>query len=525
MSADAPSTYDDIPYPGVPFQSAHPDTLAAVASLFGLDAAPANACRVLELGCGIGGHLIPMAAVYPQSEFIGIDLSARQIETACETVAELGLTNIRFEAMDLADIDESFGSFDYILCHGVFSWVPEQVRSRILEVNREHLKPDGLAYISYNTYPGWYLRRAVREMLVYEAQRAKAPRDQVKQALQFLRLQAEAYADADDAFHAVLKEEAEHLNDRDEAYIYHEYLEADNNPMYFADFVRLVEQHDLEYVADTELDCIDCQRLDPRLHQALAESSSGIVDFEQRADFSRGRSFRRSILCRNDREPTRPIDPKRIQSLWLASCTRLKRRPTEIRPDTSLEFEMPNGRTLTTNNPLAQAMLAVLSESWPHRMAFDTLLQQVVERLEAAGISTPHEKVGEELAGVALQCFPSQFVSLYSTPITFPVTPSERPQASPVARLQARHGQQRVTNLLHLVVDLHPLQRVLLPWVDGTRTAADLTAVLVQATLDGQLDVQEDGQPVTDPERLHSLLEQTVQPSLAFFGQMALLVA
>lgn len=83
------SRYDEVLYPGNAFSQAHPERLAAFAALMGLRPTPVESCRVLELGCGDGGHLIPIAAVLPGSRFIGIDLSQTAIDTANATVREL----------------------------------------------------------------------------------------------------------------------------------------------------------------------------------------------------------------------------------------------------------------------------------------------------------------------------------------------------------------------------------------------------------------------------------------------------
>lgn len=79
MSQPQPTSYDEVPYESYPFAQTHPDRLATVATLLGLRPAPVEQCRVLELGCAGGGNLIPMALTLPESTFVGIDLSARQI--------------------------------------------------------------------------------------------------------------------------------------------------------------------------------------------------------------------------------------------------------------------------------------------------------------------------------------------------------------------------------------------------------------------------------------------------------------
>ena len=128
------TAYDEVPYPSHPYPNSHPDHLATVATLLGLNPPASNRCRVLELGCASGGNLIPMALTSPDSRFVGVDLSREQIAEGQKTVEALGLTNIELRHLSILDLDDSFGSFDYIVCHGVYSWVPDNVQDRILAI-------------------------------------------------------------------------------------------------------------------------------------------------------------------------------------------------------------------------------------------------------------------------------------------------------------------------------------------------------------------------------------------------------
>src|SRR5262245_55529309 len=152
------NSYDEVPYESHPFAQTHPDHLATVATLFGMRPAPVARCRVPELGCASGGNLIPMAEQLPQSQFLGVDLSARQVDDGRRVLGPLGLTNVELRHASILDVDDGYGPFDYVLCHGVYSWVPPAVQDKILDVCAHNLAPQGVGYISYNTYPGWHMR-------------------------------------------------------------------------------------------------------------------------------------------------------------------------------------------------------------------------------------------------------------------------------------------------------------------------------------------------------------------------------
>ena len=160
------TSYDAVPYESNFIPQTHPERLAMVATMFGWRSAPANHCRVLELGCASGGNLLPMAEQLPESSFLGIDLSSVQIARGQELLTKSGLKNVELRQLSILAVGPDLGTFDYIICHGVYSWVPEIVREKILAICKENLNPEGIAYVSYNTLPGWHLRQHPRHALL-----------------------------------------------------------------------------------------------------------------------------------------------------------------------------------------------------------------------------------------------------------------------------------------------------------------------------------------------------------------------
>src|SRR5262245_43544596 len=136
MVMSGATSYDEVPYSEYIFHQTHPASIGAVGALFGMEPANPERCRVLELGCASGANLVSMAYQLPGSEFIGIDLSPLQIEQGLRTISALGLTNIDLRSCSILDVDQAYGSFDYIICHGVYSWVPADVREAILSVSK-----------------------------------------------------------------------------------------------------------------------------------------------------------------------------------------------------------------------------------------------------------------------------------------------------------------------------------------------------------------------------------------------------
>jgi SAM-dependent methyltransferase len=194
MSDAAQTEYDAVVYPTGLYPQTHPDRLATNATLFGLDPAPVEKCRVLEIGCGDGTNLLTMAFSLPESRFFGIDLAAEPIRRGNQLIEKLGLTNVTLRQLDVLQTPDDLGVFDYIIAHGVYSWVPAEVREKIMAICSRHLSEQGLAYISYNAYPGNHLRDLVRRMMRFHSDKFEAPADKVRQARALVKFAAEAKA-------------------------------------------------------------------------------------------------------------------------------------------------------------------------------------------------------------------------------------------------------------------------------------------------------------------------------------------
>ena len=234
ISASPSASYEEIPYPNDPYPSSHPDHLATVAILSGLTPPSVPSCRVLELGCARGGNLIPMAAAIPGAQFVGIDSSSRQVHEACTLIDRLGLQNVRIEVQDIRDFGTEIGAFDYIICHGTFSWVAADVQEKILDIAARGLAPDGVFYVSYNTYPGWHFRGLVREMMRHHTRRSKQPETIAREARHILQFVTASAMAIEPVYSNLLKQELDYVTARSDSYLLHDHLEMVNDPIYFA---------------------------------------------------------------------------------------------------------------------------------------------------------------------------------------------------------------------------------------------------------------------------------------------------
>lgn len=475
----APATsYDEVPYQSHPFAQTHPDRLATVATLLGMDPPRVDRCRVLELGCAAGGNLIPLALTFPHSGFVGIDLSARQVEDGRKLIASLALDNIALKHLSIEDVGEEFGPFDYILCHGVFSWVPRPVQDKILEICRNNLAPNGVAYVSYNTYPGWHLHGMIRDMMCYHAARFAEPELKVRQARALLNFLAESSSQKAGTYGQLLREEVESIRKKADYYLLHEYLEAVNDPLYFHEFVARAAACGLRYLGEAALAVMAAHNFPPAVQQTLRRVAADQIHLEQYMDFLRNRTFRQTLLCREGAAVSYRLDPARVRLLAVSSQATSLTPHTDPHVEAPEQFRGPKDMVLTTREPVLRAALRELAAHAPQALPFEQLLDLAQARLKREG-RNPRERAEDSLklsAGL-LHCYTSStLVALCTRPFPFTAQVSARPVASPLARLQAV-ASDRVTNLCHEIVHLDPDSRQILRLLDGTRDHEALARV------------------------------------------------
>jgi SAM-dependent methyltransferase/methyltransferase-like protein len=483
-------SYETVAYLSKVIPLTDPDSIAANAILHGVTPPPPDQCRVLELGCAAGMNVIAAGFVSPKCQFVGIDLAPSQIEMGQLIVSEMGLRNVRLEARSIDTIDESFGQFDYIICHGVYSWVPAHIQDAILRVCADHLAPNGIAYVSYNTYPGWHRRGMLRDMLLFHDDRSLAPGVRIERSRDFAAFLAGADPDNQSLHVATLRDEVKQLGAQNDQHLFHEQLEPYNEPLYFAQFMHRASEHGLQYLCEAKPTSETPST--KKLQQLLAVTDDRIR-FEQYTDFVIGRTFRRTLLSRSAQQCAAMPQASAVQGLYLRSrAVQVPPAAEDAKTVAGVEsFRTPTEVTITTNNPVVLAMFHVLADAAPGVVAFADLHRGVIERLRASPDATIHHAADDPLvvANAALQCAPTGLLEFRSAPSKFATRPSQRPKASALARWQAIHGDL-VPSLGHWSVTLTGLERFLLQHLDGTNDRGQLARLVDGALRTGDLDVK-----------------------------------
>ncbi len=538
MGPPAENPYDWVPYPSLSYGQSHPDRLATMATLLGMSPAPVERCRVLELGCAGGWNLIPMAYAMPGSEFLGIDNAAREILEGQAAIEELGLGNIALHQLDILDIGADLGRFDYIIAHGVFSWVPPNVQDKLLEVCRQHLAPNGVAYVSYNTYPGWRMLAVVRDMMLYHTRHQSDPQARVARAralLDFLAASVPADGGAYGAFlnsyATFLQGELKGAHAMGDSFLLHDELEEVNEPLYFHQFVARAIDHGLQYLGEADLRTMVDTNFPPEVSAGLREMATSIVDLEQYMDFLRNQTFRRTLLCHQGVALSRTLTAERLRPLYVASCALPVAPEPDVHAVAVAQFRAPDGAILSTDHPLTKAAMLHLAQIWPRAIRLDALLPAARSRLGMAA-GGPQEDAraaieAEVLATNLLKAhtYSGNLVELHTFEPSFVTEIAGCPVASPVARLQAQGGD-RVTNLRHERIELGEMNSFLLLRLDGSRDRAALVNALEEGPVaEGLLVIQQEGQPVQDAEKRRELLAVSVEQRLAWLARAGLLIA
>jgi SAM-dependent methyltransferase len=375
VSADE-NPYDALPYHSRPIPWATPESLALTSLLHGGPRTPTTNYRVLELGCGDGTHLLALAQGRPGSEFVGVDGSTRHIEAA-RTRAN-GLDNLRFVHADLRDAAATTdGRFEYVLAHGVLSWVPDDVRDAILGLHRTRLAQGGLVYLNYNAKPGWNIRGMVREFLLAQTDAARMPADQ-----RSLRARTEAAmgraaqlaATLDGGEHPysrLLAQEFQIVATGDPSYIAHEYLSAENHAYWRSEFTVLAASHGLQIVADADF-TRPGGRGEPALDAWLA--AEGILGRapEDTSDLLRYRQLHSPVLTAAP-WTTQPPTLDELGALFLASdlteCEGHDAVPTE--------FRHAGGQTVDVTDAAMREGLLEIAAIWPRGRRVSELFADV----------------------------------------------------------------------------------------------------------------------------------------------------
>jgi SAM-dependent methyltransferase len=475
------TAYDTVLYPNLCQVQTHPDRLAVVANLFGLDPAPPERCRVLEIGCGDGGNLLPLAAAFPDSRFVGFDLAQTRVQAGREAVASLGLGNLELVHSDILSFPEEGELFDYVIAHGIYSWIPDPAKDGLLRICQRRLAPQGVAYVSYNCLPGCHIRRMTREIMRFHTRSVQDPSERVKQAVAVCRFIANSI-EKPDPYRQVFKEQLEQVERYRAGHLFHDDLAEINDPVYFHEFAAHAGRHGLQYLGEADFCEMQDDAFSEEARKILARMEDSRLTREQYLDFVKCRRFRQTLLVHAESPLRYPADAAAVERFHISSQS----SGTAVGPGGGgppvERFAPPRGGAIETSHPLAIHALHQLRDRWPATIPFAELFRSAF----AAGAMPSHSEAEarRQLRLILLEAYRSAVVDFRRTPVACATRPSERPAASRLARWQLTRSPT-VTTLRYenLRVEDETGKRLLL-WLDGTRTCAELEQSLPDEAAD-----------------------------------------
>lgn len=440
------TAYDRVAYPAAIFHQAHPDRLATVARLHGLDAPDIATARVLEIGGGDGVNAIAIAAAFPGARVLSIDLAESAVRRGKAIVEVCGLTNVRVEVGDIVALAETMDErFDYVIAHGVYAWVPGPVREATLALIGRVLSADGVAYVSYNALPGGYLRQALRDMLLRVCAGIDDPQTKGDTAIAFLTEYGTA-RDGDTSAQKTLRAEARAMARRPHNILFHDELGDFFAPQALTDVVNAAAAQGLQYLNDGNIGMMGGGFF------ASADtdmSTAAVVAAQQRGDDNDIRFFRWSLFVRDSATPQRILDLDTIRGLYATSYAK------QTEPGT---YSVRDG-TFAIQDPRVLAIIERLIDDMPHRVRVDDLTTD------------------DDVTASFLSLFDAGLIDLHASPQPFARVSGTHPLASPLARHQAEIGHERICTLSHRMLDISaPPLRAFVRMLDGTRTLDDLKA-------------------------------------------------
>ena len=295
--------YKELGYKSYPFPFTTPAYLEAYGTLVGLKPPTAKTARVLELGATYGGNIISQAAHNPEANFVGIELSQDQVEKGNKIIGDAKLDNVSLVQGDILNFDESMGTFDYIIAHGFYSWISDEMKDKLLDIISNHLADNGIAYVSYNTYPGWHTMEEVRQLMLF----ANRGHDESTHKEKVLRgktvgslvgaqiLNYDNLKERNSKFLGALRS----VMQKDDYYVGHDHLEPHNDPCYLYQFNDHLKTYNLAYVGDADLTLSMVRTYDESIADKLEQlAPNSQADQEQYLDFMLDTTFRKSIICK-----------------------------------------------------------------------------------------------------------------------------------------------------------------------------------------------------------------------------------
>jgi methyltransferase-like protein/SAM-dependent methyltransferase len=517
--------YDEVLYLNLPFEQTHPGRLELMATLFGMNSASARNCRVLEVGCGDGGNLIPMACNLPASGFVGIDLAEVPIKKGEELIQALGLKNILLRRADLSGPPADLGVFDYIIAHGVYSWVSPSVQEKLLALIQQCLAPQGVAYVSYNTYPGWHLHQMSREMMLFHTYHCDDWNVKVREGINLINFLATSQEENNE-YGLLLKKEYDRIASLRPGHLFHDDLEEFNIPVYFHQFIEHAGRHQLQFLAEAEFPDMQFWGLPAKAKELLARASSNPMLQQQYLDFLRGREFRQTLLCHSVVQLDRNISTEKIRSWHLYSPVAWSLVKSDTYERGLDKFIEEKKAKLVGVWQRIRSVLIDLQTVYPQTRLVEDFVTSLMEGVDFQFLDedVPPMMDRDTIYSILLDLWAARILQFRLEPLPCVLNVSRKPEISRLVRYQLSQGKQVTTQLHTPLAISSPFDQMWLQLLDGTRDRAQVLAAIHDLLETGRLALPSSFQPKLDNQEIMKKIETEFDSNLARIAKMGLMV-
>jgi methyltransferase-like protein/2-polyprenyl-3-methyl-5-hydroxy-6-metoxy-1,4-benzoquinol methylase len=505
-------------YPPCSYSDTHIGRLGAIGRLFNLQTAdPANA-RVLELGCSSGINLLAMAQLFPSSEFIGIDNDKRQIDLANQALEATGLSNVKFLNQNILKISENLGAFDFIIARGIYSWVPANVKDAIFRISSENLKPNGIAYISYNCLPGWRMRGALRDMMLMHTASISNIPEKVAQSKALIKFLAESCFE-DTPYGKYLRQELDLLNKMDDCYIVQDFLEVDNDALYFRDFLESAAKYNLAYLGDSDPSTMIVDNLPLQTAETIKSLNINLIETEQYMDFVRNRMFRSTLLCHSDSLINRNIDPLKIIELQVSSHVTLNSYDSNSE---SAVFHNQEGVQFCVTDAFTATIFAVVANTCYRPRPIKTIINECLPILEKNKNFKDTPSLPSAICQILLKGYFRKMLDFSISNCSVPFLSDDKPEALPLSRWQASNGHRLSASSLRMIQP-DPCISKIVTLCDGSRSRKEIGLDLAQAVIKKEFVLKEHNQSING-ERLELVIDGIIDGSILELSRHGILM-
>ncbi len=506
--------YDKYHFISKPSLERHLEKISCVSMLWGLNVSALNEACVLELGCGAGDNLIPMALSYQDSYFVGVDISHSQVKKGNENIKKLGLKNIiliekDFSKFALSDIKfedkkKKIKEFDYIIMHGVFSWVSDKARRSALKIIKKYLSLNGVSYISFNSYPGCVFRDLLIKLLRKNDDSKKSLEDRVKNIRERLSFLEECLQDGSSFYSLGLKNEVMNVINLSDSFIVNEILNDEYRSFTLESFIKEIKKYGLYYLSDASyIRGFSESRKEENLKQNF-EAYESYIDFifpkitrgvlATHLNKGKNKEENKEKDKEKDKEKNkignfeRKINLDAMDDFYVSS-------PLVYDGGTNnfAEFKLPNSQTFEFENSAEIDFFKKLESAWPKPIKLRDIECIVRKR-----------KV--------LDYFSKEFVNFFTTDLCFKNVLDEAPRVSSFAKIQLE-TQDFATNYRNEYVIFNDFQKKVFNLLDGKNTKRDILNILID-------DLKEQGKYSID---IYRELDEELQKTLEFFLETAYL--